>query len=520
MSRESDRAAEGRNEQGIALVRAGKLDEAAACFEQALALAPDFAQALNNLGNVRLLTGHPEEAVTSFERVLQFAPYFPPALYNLGRALAALGRHTEAVDRFQKAIARHPAYVAACNNLGYSLRALGRREEALAAFDRALEIDPDYAFAHAGRASIMEALGRIGEARASLERAAALMPSNVTFHSALSEIKTYRAGDPQLAAMETLLPGIEGRPEATELMFALGKAYDDLEQFDRAFALFERANAARRRVVRYDEAAELDFLSRMADVYGAEALAGQGGDPSQVPVFVVGMPRSGTSLVEQILASHPLVFGAGERTDLRGAMAAERTLALHEIPQFSAEARGRIGRAYVERVQALAPQAARIVDKLPENFVWAGLIHLALPHARIIHIRRDALDTCLSCYFHSFAGRLNYTYDLGELARYYRAYDALMAHWHAVLPGSALLDVRYETLVNDLEGQTKRILAFCGLDWDARCLEFHRTERDAHTASIFQVRQPLYQSAIGRWRRYEHHLSTLREILDSVHSAA
>lgn len=510
-------SAEIQNELGIALAQTGKLDEAIRQFETALALAPAFVQALNNLGNAYVIVGKNQDAIACFKRLLVIEPNFPPALYNHGRALAALGRLDEAVEHYRKAVALNPTYVAAYNNLGYALRGLGRQSEALAAFDRALAIDPNYGFAHAGRASIMEALGRLDEARASLERAAALLPDSATFHSALAEIKTFRDGDPQIAAMESLLGRVKSEGDRIELHIALAKAYDDLKQYDRVFSLLKEGNAAKRRIVTYDEKAELRALRRWESTYTAEAMTAKRGrgDPSDVPVFVIGMPRSGTSLVEQILASHPRVFGAGERTAFQDEMAIEMPgQGPYSVPDFSAEALGRIGARYVAGLRALAPFSARIVDKLPGNFVWAGLIHLALPRARLIHIRRDAMDTCFSCFTKTFAGRLNYTYDLGELGRYYRAYERLMAHWRSVLPPDVLLEIDYEALVDDVEGQAKRLVAFVGLDWDARCLEFHKTERQVHTASVFQVRQPLYRSSIGRWRHYEAQLSPLREALE------
>ncbi len=341
------------------------------------------------------------------------------------------------------------------------------------------------------------------------------MPGKATFHSALAEIKKFQPGDPQIAAMEALLVRLTG-PERTELLFALAKAYEDLEEFDCAFTFLKEGNAARRATVTYDEPDELRALRDWQTVYSAKAMGVKrgGGCPSDVPVLIIGMPRSGTSLVEQILASHPLVFGAGERADFQESIAAEVPgWEPCHVPDLSADSLLRIGQRYIEKLTALAPDAHRIIDKLPGNFVWAGAVHLALPHARLIHIRRDPLDTCVSCYSKAFAGRLNYSYDLGELGRYYKAYEKLMAHWRSVLPPDVMLEVDYEALVDDLEGQAKRIVAFAGLDWDARCLEFHKTERRVHTASVFQVRQPLYKSSIGRWRHYETYLSVLREAL-------
>jgi hypothetical protein len=224
------------------------------------------------------------------------------------------------------------------------------------------------------------------------------------------------------------------------------------------------------------------------------------------------MPRSGTTLVEQMLASHPLVHGAGELMEFEAAVAALDGLG--GVPaDIDGAALRRIGAGYVARVRALAPQALRITDKMPGNFRFAGLIHLALPNARIIHLRRDPIDTCLSCFSILFGGDQPFTYHLGELGRYYRAYAALMDHWRSVLPPEVMLDVHYEELVGDFEPQARRILTHCRLDWDQACAEFYNTERPVHTASAAQVRQPVYQTSVGRWRPADE---TLRPLLAAL----
>ena len=245
------------------------------------------------------------------------------------------------------------------------------------------------------------------------------------------------------------------------------------------------------------------------------------GDPSSVPVFIVGMPRSGSTLVEQILASLPQVYGGGELTHFQTAMKGIRTRpAGLDFPELvsgmTSEDYYSLGAHYLADIERLAPGAMHITDKRPKNFIFAGLIHLALPNATIIHTVRHPIDTCLSCFSKLFTGELNYTYDLAELGRYYRHYHTLMAHWRRVLPAGRILDIRYEDVVADLEGQARRIVAHCGLDWDPRCLAFHQTERPILTASASQVRQPIYNSAIGRWRVYEEFLAPLLAELGGI----
>jgi hypothetical protein len=267
----------------------------------------------------------------------------------------------------------------------------------------------------------------------------------------------------------------------------------------------------------YDEAQVLGHLERSRATCTSEFLARRYGcgDPSAVPIFVVGMPRSGSTLVEQILASHGGVHGAGEVKDFDLAVAdlgAAAGSALHRpeiVSQMSGEEFRRLGTNYLQRIQAAAPSAGRIVNKMTENFRFAGLIALALPNARIIHVRRDPVDTCVSCFSTLFVENLPYSYDLAELGRYYRAYEALMNFWRDVLPQGVMIDVQYEDMVADIEGQGRRILDHCGLEWDPRCLDFHRNQRAVRTASVAQVRLPLYNSSVGRWRRYEAFLEPL-----------
>jgi hypothetical protein len=338
----------------------------------------------------------------------------------------------------------------------------------------------------------------------------------------LSEVKRFTAGDPMLAALERMVsdPGLS--PENRMFVhFALGSANADLGRHDDAFRAYAAGNTLKRAQVTYDEQAVLGMLTRIAQVFTAPLLrarAGEG-DPSSLPVFVVGMPRSGSTLIEQILASHPSVFGAGESTVFNDAVRAVLPRGAR-FPEGAASLTGEqlrlMGGRHAAAMSAIAPRAARVVDKTLGNFAYAGMIHLALPNARIVHVHRDPLDTCVSCFTKLFASEFRYSYDLGELGRYYRAYAALMDHWRRVLPEGVMLDVRYEDVVADLEGWARRIVAHCGLDWDPACLTFHDTARAVSTYSATQVRRPIYTSAIGRWRAHEHHLGPLMRELETA----
>jgi hypothetical protein len=316
--------------------------------------------------------------------------------------------------------------------------------------------------------------------------------------------------------------------ERIQLHFALAKAYADLQLHEQSFDHLLRANSMHRCQIDYDEKSMLGMFDRICAVFTSELMRSKrgSGDPSTVPVLIVGMPRSGTTLIEQILASHPKVFGAGELTDLRDVIATHCKVAgapaayPESFPRISDEALGRIGAAYAARLRQRAPAAERITDKMPGNFLQIGFVRLALPGARIIHARRNAVDTCLSCFARAFDGEQQYAYDLAELGRFYRNYQALMAHWRAVLPPGAMLEVDYEEVVADLEGQARRVVAYCGLEWDDACLRFYETKRIVRTASASQVRHPIYRGAIGRWRPYRRWLGPLLDELGVEHDIA
>jgi hypothetical protein len=302
--------------------------------------------------------------------------------------------------------------------------------------------------------------------------------------------------------------------ERVGLHLALYKACADTGQDETAFSHLAAANMARRKAIPFDEQRANGRFQATRRVFDASLFArhAQAGSPSRLPIFVVGFPRSGTTMVEQILGSHPQVYGAGELTDIsevegslsRPGFPFPESLADGTAPDFRL-----LGESFVMRLAALAPGAAHVVEKNLGNYRRLGLIHLILPQATIIHIRRDPMDTCFSCFENDFGDHLAFSYDLGELARRYVLYREMMAHWRHVLPQGRMLEIDYEAIVGDLEGSVRRLLAHCGLPWDERCLNFHQTRRAVFTQSQAQVRQPLYASSVGRWRRFERQLAPL-----------
>jgi tetratricopeptide (TPR) repeat protein len=515
--------AEAHNNLGMLCAALGRFAEAVACYHRAIAARPDFAGARNNLGNALVTLWRFDEAIAQFLKAIAAAPNFAEAHSNLATALAALDLYEGAAAHYRQAVTIKPDFAAAHINLGHTLVALNRPEEAIAACRRAIELTPQSGDGYFALGHALRMLGRLSEARQALEKGLDLSPARTDLHRALADVKRFARGDPQLAAMQRLVREKDSlpAPQRIELHFALAKAYADIDEPEQAFAHLIEGNGLKRRQVIYNEAVTREGFRRVEAAFTLELLRQkQGmGDPSAVPIFVFGMPRSGTTLVEQITASHPSAFGADERMDFSRAVG--RLIAPSGMPIFpdmihsvTAPQLRALGGAYLAGMRTAAPGAERITDKWPANFVFAGLIHLALPNARLIHVQRDPLDTCLSCFARLFAGpHLSYTYDLGELGRYYRGYETLMAHWRRVLPEGVMLEVKYEELIADFELQARRIVAHCRLAWDERCLAFHATRRPVRSASAAQVRQPLYGSAVGRWRPYAAMLGSLMEAL-------
>jgi len=510
---------------------------AAAAPDVALELGPDNPETLDNLALAVKDLDRLEEAAELMRAALAIEQRSDKLHLHYGTIL--LDRHEidAAAAAAARALALKPANPDAVNLMGRIAAERGDLAGALQRYRQALELKPDLADAYNNIGNALKDLGRLPEARDAYRTALAINPSMPGLYLNLADSKTFQPGDTDLDAMERLAAKTDGlsRSERMQLDFALGKAYADLRKHSRSFAHLLAGNAAKRATIAYDAQSTLALFDRIEALFTPALIAAKsgGGDPSRAPIFIIGMPRSGTTLVEQIIASHPAVYGGGELQTLNDVLLTVRGPdgARLAYPEFVAAldeaALAQIGTRYVASASALAaaegrvgPGASlRITDKMPSNYYFAGLIHLALPHAKIIHTVRDPIDTCVSCFSKLFSAEQNHTYDLAELGRYYKRYAQLMRHWRRVLPKGSLLDVRYEDVVADLEGQARRIIAYCGLPWEARCLAFHATERPIRTASATQVRQPIYKSAIGRWRAYEEHLGPLLGALEGVSAA-
>ena len=517
------RAAHFHSHLGDLLNEQGRLDEAAACYRQAISLNSDLEETHFNLGNLLRNEARLDEAAACYRRALSVKSDYPEAHLNLGITLGKQGQLDAAIACFRRAIELEPKAADPYNNLGIVLHHKGQLGAAITCFRRAIELDPNSASAHNNLGNALQELGALDAAYVAFEKAVAIAPRRGAFHRMLVTTGRVVPDSPQLRRLEALAMDMHSLPETErmEVHFALGMAYANFGQAEKSSPHLVEGNRLKRSRVRYDEAQSLAMFARIKEVFTAEMLNNrqERGPNSRVPIFVVGMPRSGTSLVEQILASDPSVHGAGELMALPRQV---RRLLEHE-PSAGAFPESAIaldhqriillGAEYLTGVQALAPSATHIVDKLPDNFRRIGLIHLALPGARIIHVHRDPIDTCLSCFAQLFTGDLPYTYNLAELGRYYRAYCDLMEHWRRVLPASAVLDVRYEDVVADLEGQARRLLAYCEIPWNDACLAFHRNRRVVRTASVTQVRRPLYASSVSRWHAFSDLAQPLLEAL-------
>ncbi len=508
---------------GATLVRLGKVAEGVEAFRQALRLRPDLVQAHNNLANALQLLGESTAAVVHFREAARLDPGSAQVRANLCKILLDRGELEEALVHGREAVRLAPGSVEALVNLGNVLHLLDRLDEAEACLREAIRLRPDSAPALAGLGAIREQYGDSEESLAMLRMALRHDPRHAGVLARLAIRLRDRLPDAEQAAIEGLLaePGLPS-DQRVPLLFGLAHVFDARGEFERAAGFSIEANAGQRtdldrRGRGYDPEAHSRFVDELIEAFNPaffERVEG-GGLMTDRPIFVVGMPRSGTSLVEQILASHPRVFGAGELRlmgDVFKAIpgATEGPGRLRDsLDRLDREGVQRLAGRYLDGLTARDASADQVVDKMPENLLYLGLIAALFPHARLILCRRDPRDVALSCWITHF-GQLRWSCDPGHIASRIAEADRLMDHWRRALP-SPILEVDYESLVDDLEGTSRRLLDWCGLDWDPVCLEFHKTRRAVRTASTAQVRQPIYRTSIGRWKNYERSLASLFE---------
>jgi tetratricopeptide (TPR) repeat protein len=503
--------------QGNKCIATGAYTEAIAAYLDLIQLEPRHAVAHNNLGAALCKLGRYKEAEGHFRQAIKAKPDFPDAYGNLGNLLRWWGVTTESETLLRRALKLNPRFVDARVNLGLTLAFMSRGREAKSHLEKALKVMPRNADALCGLAFVAKTEGRFDEAAAFFKRALEINPKMSSAWAAQVGLRKMTSADSAwlAGAEEVAKAGIAPLDEA-ELRFAMGKYCDDVGDFKRAFQNYKRGNDLLKPLAEpYDRVAHAEFIDDLTRLYTPQSVAqvDAGTSASAKPVFVVGMPRSGTSLTEQIVASHPSAKGVGELEFWRDAVRAHGAAVRQGT--LGAATKKKLGEDYLRVLEKSSGDAMRIVDKAPVNSDHLGLIHSVFPNARIIYMQRDPIDTCLSCYFQQFSLAMGFTMDLSDLAHYYREHGRLMAHWRKVLPLGTILDVPYEELVGDQERWTRKILEFLGLEWDEHCLNFHETSRPVVTSSFWQVRQKVYKNSVLRWRNYEKFVGPLLSLRDA-----
>ena len=509
---------------GVALDEQGQVEQAMECYRKAVSLDPALAQAYMNLGRLLKDRGELQQSLQSYRRAVDAQPDSVKAVLGMGSVLQDLDEFAEAAEWFQKAIELAPEDAGAFISLGVCLGQLDRQREAVEYFQKALEIDPHRAEAHFNLGTTLQAQGRFDEAIACHRKALELNPELAEAAYQLSSIQSFKAGNEEIDRLLTQLqaPSLQADTRIN-LHFALAKMYEDRGDYDDAFSQYRLGNELKAGLRPFDQAASTDTIDRTIATFtdAFHRARKDFGLSSELPVFIVGMPRSGSTLVEQIISSHPRAHGAGELNDLRALVRGLPKILKTSTPVpeclalLDRDTTHQLAESYLTSLSSHALEASRICDKSLGNFLRLGLIQLMFPRARVIHCKRHPLDTCTSCYAQNFAHGLRFTYDLEHVAVVYRDYHRLMEHWREVL-SLRMLDVQYEELVADQEAISRRLIEFCGLQWDDRCLQFYQHERDVSTASFWQVRQPMYSSSVGRWRAYQQHLGPLIEALGEL----
>ena len=447
--------------------------------KELLRIDPQSAVVFNILGAALLPLGWPEAALKSCDKAIQNKPNFAEAFYNRGSALKQLGQLEQAVDSYQRAVDLQPDNAVAVNELGIVLQDLGQLQRATNSYEQAIALQPSFAKAH---------------------------------HN-LSGLKKYQIGDAQIGLMESLIAAPEvSESDQVYLCFALARVYEDLADVDKSFGYLQRGNSLRKEELHYKLEHHSKLVANIQQCFSAYKqtveLAATAETPKQ-PVFIIGMPRSGTSLVEQILASHSRVHGAGELAVLDTLMSPLLVKWHKQGDSLTEDDISSLRQGYLQALDALKVPESIITDKMPHNFLWIGFILSAFPKAKIIHVIRDARATCWSIYKHYFSLDINgYAYDLEDLVGFYQLYTGMMVFWRERFP-NRIYDLCYETLTENQQSETRKLLEFCDLQWQQSCLDFHQTKRAVKTASAAQVRKKIYQGSSTAWQKYEQHLQPL-----------
>ena len=489
----------------------GRIAEAAEFAKTLTERHPQDGFGWKAYGAMLQVLGQTAQAVAAMEHAAKLLPDDPEAHNNLGTGYKSLARLEDSEASYRRALALSPEFPEAWCNLGLTLATLGRHAEALASFERADALKPDWPKVASGKCFLFYEMGRFPEAEALATAALEAGRWDINTFGILASLRRMSAADrPWLEQAEAVLKQGLIPYHELGLRYLMGKFCDDIGEHDRAFAHYQIANRLKRALKgHWNRDYWAQRVEQIMTLFPARQANSKPptNNSAPTPVLIVGMPRSGTSLIEQILSSHPQVFGAGELK--YWGEQGERYLQNADGTQLDA-----LGKAYLQHLHDLAPTARCITDKMPSNSMWLGMIHAALPQVRILHLKRNPVDTGLSIHFQNFLHGHNYSTDLEDIAAEYRLYHHLMTHWQQVLPAESILDVPYEAVVEDQAGWSRKIIEFIGLEWDERCLDFHQTERRVGTASNWQARQPIYKTSKERWRNYEQHVGPLLPLLE------
>ena len=505
---------------GLVLWQSNRLDEAVEMLERSIEIDPGYVDALSNLGAIYLDKRETEKAEEYLRQAVAIEPQNVDVLNNLACTMLDMGNQDEAITLARKATEFNPKTAEAFLNLGRVLFNVGDENGAVVAYRRALEIRPGFfdVLKNLGKALINQ--GRFDQAKECYHEALKIKPHDPGVLVMLMRIDPPDVLGGEVMELERLYRNQGISDEDKRLVaFQLASVFEKDAQYDKAFDYLNGGNGLKRRSFKYQLEGDRVFFRKIKEVF-SEAFfqehAGCGIE-DRTPIFILGMPRSGTTVTEQILASHPQVFGAGELNYLKRLLIDRcDTNEYQRFPdiaaKFSDDGFRQLGIEYISGLKSQCDSTERVTDKMPHNFLHVGMIRLMLPNAKVIHCRRDPMDNCLSIFKKDFKALHNYSYDQSELGGYYRLYQDLMEHWHKVLPGF-MLDFQYEELVADQEKMTRRLLEFCELPWDENCLQFHKVNRTVRTASRTQVRKKIYNDSVQLWRRYEKHLKPLLDAL-------
>lgn len=484
---------------------------------------PDYAHGWYLSSFLARKTRRYADAMQAIDRALRLARSDRYSLHR-ARCLFEMGKIDEARAAAAEMGGRDFGNPLLHGELGTLLHQLGDHAAALTQYDRALRLDSGNAGNHFNRAAVLRYLGDSAGAEAGFDAAIAINPDEYEAYNGRAHVRTQTRERNHVEQIRLAIARTRGSAGLVQLHYALAKELEDLGEHDAAFDSLAAGAGFKRRQMRYSVETDVQILARIRESYGPAMFDGHvAGHDSPDPIFIVGLPRTGTTLVERILSSHPAVFSAGELNHfslslvpLVRKVAGSRRLSRLEFVDASTRVDFHgLGQAYMAATRPLRDSRPHFIDKLPFNFLYAGLIHLALPKARIVNVQRHPMDTCFAVFKQLFRDAYPYSYDLDELGQYYVAYQRLMQHWNSVLPG-VIHTIRYETLVADVEGESRRLLEYCGLPWDDRCLRFHENQQASMTASALQVRQPVYASSVGKWRHFERQLAPLRRRLEEA----